>query len=333
MTGSLLQRRYRVGGTVLSLDAADERIFANFDRLLSSVAVGQDVEPFYSIEARPGPVGEPDGELVFEGEVPEDGFCVMRRAGDATHLCFPGLQSLTLHAGERRAEIVVDPSAGAIAWTIWMMVMEAALDAAGQVLLHAAGLQRAGIGMAVLIHAPSGTGKTTTALALAGAGFGLLADDAVVIGRDQSAWTAWGLPRPVKIHRRTAALLPFLQPALAPGWDGCGEQAVGLAGLGRLLPVEAAMAMRVGAVVHLARAEGPKSTMRPASRAEILAALAADNVRVGRTGLLPQHRRKLDLLGRMCASVPVLRLESGTDLSELGNVVLAGLSACISPPG
>ena len=57
-----------------------------------------------------------------------------------------------------------------------------------------------------------------------------------------------------------------------------------------------------------------------------LAALAADNVRIGRTGLLPEHRRKLEMFGRMAAAVPVFRLEAGSDLSRLGPVLLEALS-------
>jgi hypothetical protein len=324
LTKLAFERRYLVSGIVLSLSAADRRVCENFDRLLESVGAGPDAEPFYSIEVRPGTPAEADAELVFEGEVPEDGYCCMRRTGEDTHLLFPGAQSLTLRREERRAEIVV--AAGPVAWTIWMMALEAALDAGGQTLLHAAALGLPGTQKAVLLYAPSGTGKTTTALALAKAGFALLADDAVAIGRDSSGFTAWGLPRPVKVHRHTAALLPFLGPALSSRWDEFGEQAVDLAGLARLLPFEPAAERKVAAVVQLSRATGRAGGISAASRADIFAALAADNVRIGRTGLLPMHRRKLDLLGKLAAGVPALRLEAGNDLSQLGPAILAALS-------
>lgn len=327
MTDSALERRFLVGGTVLSVAAADWRVCASFERLLDSVAVGPGAAPSYSIEVRPGTPADSDAALVFEGEVPEDGFCIMRRAGDDTHLWFPGSQSLTLRGGERRAEIVVAPSAGTVSWSIWMMALEAALDADGQILLHAAALGVPGTEDALLISAPSGTGKTTAALALARAGFPLLADDAVVIGRGRSGFTAWGLPRQAKVHRHTAALLPFLEPALSSRWDTYGEQPVSLAGLAPLVPLEPATERRVAAVVQLSRAGGRESRIDAASRPDILAALAADNVRVGRTGLLPEHRRKLDLLGKLAAAAPVFRLEAGSDLSLLGPAVLEGLSA------
>ncbi len=321
---STIERHYAIGGTVIALETDVPRFAADLDALLGDVPVKQ--APAYSVIARVAPLGEPDGDLVYEGPVPEDGHCVLHHSADATHLCFPGLQSLTLLPRQRRAEINMASETSSIFATILMMVIESALDAAGEGFVHAAGLRIPGSDAAVLLHAPSGTGKTTTALGLASAGFALLSDDAMVVCPHESGWTAWGLPRHVKVHERTAAMLPFLAPVLTENWDANGEQGVTLRRLGQVVPVEAGVHKPIAAVLHLARAAGPVSTVRPASRVDTLVALAADNVRVGRTGLLPLQKRKLEMLTGLAAAVPVLRLEAGSDLTEIGAVVLHALS-------
>ncbi len=67
------------------------------------------------------------------------------------------------------------------AGTAGMLALEAAIDSFGQASVHAAGLTLPGTDDLVLLYAASGTGKTTTALNLARAGFGLCSDDAMVL--------------------------------------------------------------------------------------------------------------------------------------------------------
>src|SRR5690606_27351699 len=104
----------------------------------------------------------------------------------------------------------------------------AMLHVTGQMLVHAAALRLPDADAALVLFAPSGAGKTTTSLALALQGFGLLTDDATVLsGGDRStAACVWGLPRPPKVHRNTAELLPALGKLLGPKWNADGEQAL-----------------------------------------------------------------------------------------------------------
>ncbi|TIT54542.1 MAG: serine kinase, partial [Mesorhizobium sp.] len=88
-------------------------------------------------------------------------------------------------------------------------------------MLHTAGLTLPGRDAVVLIHAPSGTGKTTTSLALATHGFGLCSDDAMILNVGATP-VAWGLPRHVKIHEKTARMIPQVAPCLGPSWDRNG---------------------------------------------------------------------------------------------------------------
>ncbi|TGT17875.1 serine kinase, partial [Mesorhizobium sp. M3A.F.Ca.ET.174.01.1.1] len=114
--------------------------------------------------------------------------------GSTVHLVFPARQTVAINDDERWATLRVRPGAKA-AWTPSMLVLDAALDAGGQHMLHTAGLTLPGRDALVLIHAPSGTGKSTTSLALASQGFGLCSDDVMILSAKAGEVTAWGMPR------------------------------------------------------------------------------------------------------------------------------------------
>ncbi len=194
-----------------------------------------------------------------------------------------------------------------------MIALEEALHACGQALVHCAALRPPGAGGLVLVHAPSGTGKTTTALALAGAGFGLAGDDAAVLGRGaDGALTAWGLPRAVNLHRRTAQMLDWLHPALPSPWPAADEISLPLSDLpapARAVP----QTLPVLALVCLQRAEGGAEDgagegvppgLVPQSPGDALAALIADNIGVTSSGLWPVQMGRLDLLVTLTGQVP-----------------------------
>ncbi|NYU07543.1 hypothetical protein HFK74_33060, partial len=119
-----------------------------------------------------------------------------------------------------------------------MLVTDAALMATGRHLVHAACLIDKRSGRAALVCVPSGGGKTTTALALAHDGFSLLTDDASGLIPDAAGPRVWGFPRPLKVHRRTAELLPWLGK-LPDRWDKNGEQGLSLDSLADRIDVAA----------------------------------------------------------------------------------------------
>lgn len=253
---------------------------------------------------------EPGGSPVFEGEIPEDGYCRMIEDGGTVHLVFPERQIVSINGEEGWAEIRIRPDAKA-AWTPSMLVLDAALDAGGQHMLHTAGLTLPDHGSVVLIHAPSGTGKTTTSLALATQGFGLCSDDAMILDTAASKPVAWGLPRHVKIHQKTARMIPQVSPCLGPSWDRNGEQAVSLERLSEIVRIESPAARPVAALLHLARSVDSQTRLVPMARTEAMVALAMDNVRTGMTGLLPLQKRRLATIAGLVSSVPTFRLEVG----------------------
>jgi len=318
--------RYDLMGQVIGITAARADLWPSFDLMLGSLRMSEAVEPGYRVnivETAELPEN-PEGKLAFDGEVPVDGHCRMIDAGAVFHLVFPGLQTVSIHDAERWAEIRVHPDSK-IKWTLLMMVIDAALDAGGQHMLHTAGLTLPDSDALVLIHAPSGTGKSTTSLALASQGFGLCSDDVMILAAASESVTAWGMPRHVKIHRNTAAMLPFVSPCLGDTWNVEDEQAVSLERLGEIIRVEDVRTRPVAAVLHLARSADGETRLLPLARTDAMVALAADNVRTGMTGLLPLQKRRMATIAALVKTAPTFTLEVGRSPADAAALIRQAL--------
>ncbi|MDF3213814.1 serine kinase [Mesorhizobium sp. M7A.F.Ca.CA.001.09.2.1] len=303
---------YGLNGLILGISAERSELWQDFDRMLGSLRIGEPVAPDFRLEITETDTLDetPNGSLVFDGEVPEDGPCRMIEDGGIVHLIFPGRQIVAINGGEGWAELRISTGTKA-AWTPSMLVLDAALDAGGQHMLHTAGLTLPDRDAVVLIHAPSGTGKTTTSLALATQGFGLCSDDAMILNVASGKVVAWGLPRAVKIHQKTAEMIPQVAPCLGQTWDRNGEQPVSLERLGAIIRVENASARPVAALLHLARSADGQTRLVAMARTDAMVTLAVDNVRTGMTGLLPMQKRRLATIAGLVNAVPTFQLEVG----------------------
>ena len=315
---------YDLKGQVIGITAARADLWPSFDLMLGALRMDEPVQPDFHVDiVETRQLQEnPQGKLAFDGEVPLDGHCRMIDAGGVFHLVFPGQQTVSIHDKEGWAEIRVHPDSR-IKWTLLMMALDAALDAGRQHMLHTAGLTLPGGDALVLIHAPSGTGKSTTSLALASQGFGLCSDDVMILKAAPDAITAWGLPRKVKVHRHTAAMLPFVSPCLGETWDAEGEQAVSLDRLGGIIRVEDVRARPIAALLHLARSADGETRLLPMARTDAMVALATDNVRTGMTGLLPLQKRRMATIAALVKTAPTFTLEVGARPVEAAALIRA----------
>ncbi|CDX57337.1 conserved hypothetical protein [Mesorhizobium plurifarium] len=318
--------RYDLNGQVIGITAARADLWPSFDLMLGALRVNEPVTPGFRVDIVETPELQenPEGKLAFDGDVPLDGHCRMIDAGSVFHLVFPGQQTLSIRDGEGRAEIRLHPDSK-IKWTLLMMVLDAALDADGQHMLHTAGLTLPGKDGLVLIHAPSGTGKSTTSLALASRGFGLCSDDVMILNARAEGITAWGMPRRVKVHRNTAVMLPFVAPCLGEKWDAEGEQSVSLDCLGKIIRVEDVRARPVAALLHLARSADAETRLLPMARTDAMVALATDNVRTGMTGLLSLQKRRMAMIAALVKAVPTFTLEVGARPAEAAALIRAAV--------
>ncbi len=317
---------YDLKGQVIGITAARADLWPSFDLMLGTLRMSEPVQPGFrvNIVETPELPENPEGKLAFDGDVPLDGHCRMIDAGQVFHLVFPGQQTVSIHDDENWAEIRVHPDSK-IKWTLLMMVLDAALDAGAQHMLHTAGLTLPGSEALVLIHAPSGTGKSTTSLALASQGFGLCSDDVMILRATQDGVTAWGLPRKVKIHRHTATMLPFVSPCLGETWDNEGEQAVALDRLGEIIRIEDVRTRPIAALLHLARSADGQTRLVPMARTDAMVALATDNVRTGMTGLSPLQKRRMTTIAALVKTVPTFTLEVGARPVEAAALIRAAV--------
>ncbi len=217
-------------------------------------------------------------------------------------------------AGVARVELRAD-AAKAMAGSAMMQLVDAGAGFFGRYLIHAAALVHPETGRAVLLSARSGGGKTTTTLALAHAGFALLTDDATILGFVDGVPTVWGLPRSLKVHRRTAELLPWVGP-LPDRWDDEGEQPVTYAALGDRITV-GRQGAPLGAIIELGARSNGAHRLRAQPRPAALVALAHENVAGRALGITPRARRRFEALGRAVSLAKTLTLSAGTELESL----------------
>ncbi|RUZ78094.1 serine kinase [Mesorhizobium sp. M7A.F.Ca.US.006.01.1.1] len=318
---------YALDGLILGISAERPELWQDFDRMLGSLRIEEPVAPDFRLEITETDTLDetPNGSLVFDGEVPEDGPCRMIEDGGIVRLVFPGRQTVAINGGEGWAELRIRTGTKA-AWTPSMLVLDAALDAGGQHMLHTAGLTLPDRDAVVLIHAPSGTGKTTTSLALATQGFGLCSDDAMIVNVASGRVVAWGLPRAVKIHRKTAEMIPQVAPCLGQTWDRNGEQPVSLERLAGIIQVENTSARPVAALLHLARSADSQTRLVAMAGTDAMVALAVDNVRTGMTGLLPMQKRRLATIAGLVNAVPTFQLGVGARPADAAALISATLT-------
>lgn len=203
-------------------------------------------------------------------------------------------------------------------------VLEAALAARGHRLVHGACLRRRNGGGAVLICAPSGSGKTTTALSLAHGGFAYMADDASVGVQIAERWHVWGLPNELKIHRNTAALLPWLGD-LPDKWNRDGEQSVHIDRLAGVIASEPLPPLPLEAVIMLGPRSAGAHRVSRLARADALVAIARDNVSNSPLGVRPWNQEQFSFFADIVRKAPTLQLQVGEDIESLADALEAAL--------
>lgn len=231
-----------------------------------------------------------------------------------------GAGSVEVDSEKRTAYVRILPDADpSVTASIALYAIDAALSATRQHLLHGAGLILPSGNGAVLLFAPSGAGKTTTSIALALDGFGMLTDDALVLRHDR---TIWGLPRAMKVHWRTVELLPVLKRLFGPIWNDEGEQVLTRHAFSEIGAIASPASSPIVAVLLLGERSHGAHLIEKASKAEILLALANDNIGTSRIGVLRRQVLKMEAVANLLNYVPAGHLHVGTALSTLGSTVI-----------
>lgn len=324
---------FTANGLRLLIESDDSQLQQAFVPYLEPFAVlACDEVDFTVIMARAAAVGpEPGGDCIFDGEILPGVVARLFDGEGENWLLVPDQLSIRFDAVGRQARIsVADACSKHLLGYTAIHVIDAALAASGQYLIHGAALalpnREDG---SLLLFAPSGRGKTTTALALALSGFGLMTDDAIVLQpKGFSALDcpcAWGLPRALKVHRLTAQLLPAVAPLLNGKWDAYDEQVLTAATLNRVAAVAPARPMKISAIAILGPRTLAEHAFTPLSKATALMLLTEDNVRSSPKGMGATQVARFCALASLAEQTPVFELRVGAKLPELAREILKAL--------
>lgn len=324
------ERFFDLNGAALAVRASEPELLDRFGSVLDDAGSMAPHSPAcFRLQLQTGePASIPhDATILSDGPVLDEGRCIAADVDGLLMQVFPGVASLQLSLADRTATILVAPhERRRVAMTLGMLGLEAALRASGQVPIHAAGLTLPD-GRIVMIIGQSGAGKTTAALALSGAGFGLCSDDLVICRAVDERVVAWGLPRGLKVHRLTVRMLPWSAPLLVGEWSAEDEKTLPLARLRETIRVEDSTPRPVAAICVLDRSDGPDSILAPMGQAELLGIAAADHLRTSSVGVIPGHAGHLAALAAVVRRVPAYRIIAGSNPSDLGPLLAGGLQA------
>jgi len=267
----------------------------------------------------------PDRPLMWSGELIEGGEGRIFETDTSWTLEIPGSGYAAVHVDRRCAEIVARPGTfKAFGFTAMTNIVGAALFCDGQQMVHGAVLRgRNGRG-GMLLCAPSGAGKTTTALALAREGFIFAADDISVIRSADSGPAIWGIPNRLTIHRRTLELLPWIGP-LPDMWDDHDEQGVDISNLAPSVNIRRQPPWPLAALFMLGPRASAGHIVKPLARSEALVRLARDNVSNSGAGVTPWSQRQFTRLADAIRVTPVFEVRVGPDLPALADALETAL--------
>lgn len=265
----------------------------------------------------------PDLPLTWEGNLPDG------RPGQVWETAFTAVlaveDSVVVRIDHEKRTATAHVTSGgeaALFSSALMFILDAALLADGQQLVHGACLVEERSQRAAMICVPSGGGKTTTSMALARDGFSLMTDDASVLIQNSDRPFVWGLPRPLKVHRFTAELLSWVGP-MPDKWDENGEQAIKLAEISDRLSVMAPQPVELGAIFMLGPRSPGEHVVKPMPKPEMLIGIAHDNVAFRAAGMTPRALSRFGQLGAMVAKVPTFQISAGRELASLPAMIAA----------
>ena len=203
---------------------------------------------------------------------------------DSITIELPGYGRLELCENRRRATFTLHRDNVPVNILEYFLIQFLAMgqQSKGAIALHAASLainaEDADFEEAIVLIAPSNTGKTTTTLALACDSLRLTGDDLVFVRRSQGGrFEAWGYPRCCHLRPNTLKLLPWTESLPFLNADAEGVRTIAIDQLGRRASLVNAWRPLRG-LIGLSKPDGETATCEMISPAKMLMLLAQESV-------------------------------------------------------
>lgn len=193
-----------------------------------------------------------------------------------------------------------------------------------QSLCHAACILLPDKKSVVLIHAPSGTGKTTTSMALTSLGYLIISDDAsgISCSTEHSNAEAWGIPRAAKVHKKTIEFVSELKSIVHEGsWDEAGEQFIERAVLIDAGYMADAGLIPIKAVIKLQRDPLKPAGIEKLDKFNTIKALLEDNFVCVKGQIFPSHNNRMNVFGELVKRVDSYRLNANASPLEVAQII------------
>lgn len=261
---------------------------------------------------------------VWEGENPAGLHVVTAAAAGRRRCDIAGVGTLHFDMRRRQASIALLPDAQPHTVHYFLpAILSDGLIAAGHCLMHAACLERVSgaCRRTVLLVAKSGTGKSTTALAMTGAGWRLMGDDIAVVTRTTDGLQAWGFPRFCNVRRPTLGLLPWLAELPLVPTTVPETFALPLDELGTRVCQGIPAPAPAAAVVCLEPPNPVGHRLASLDRAAALLHIAEENVQPMEGGTDVAARRSFETLAHFVRTTPAYSLSVGPRLERIGAVL------------
>jgi len=287
----LARAHYNLHGMRMTVETPSQSLLDVINVLLGAYAdSGDGVEGFHVIldYGQPHQKADPELRNFWTGTLPGGTRMICRSGLNRRRIEIPDHVCADIDLAGRIARIVVSPNSKAgLLETCFLPLLCDCLGLAGHHVIHAASLfvQVGGQRRALIFSGMSGRGKTTLALALAGAGLGMLADDMTFY---QAATTnqpgrIWGIRIRCKVHSRTFELLPWLRDLPMGGVSLHGER---LLDARSLKPQTTGLTASPGLILFLNPRNTKSHRIEPVDKVTALTRLTRENVRA------PDRRRE-----------------------------------------